>query len=86
MNKATIKCQSTKTNDLNNGDIVITHGAVCRLTNKKVWPADKYGTCVTFNTEILNDGGTIPKNWLKDWTIQGNERATWNKIIDPSSI
>lgn len=74
------KTASIPTNQLQVGDIVWAHGARFRLLtkNRSQSHSPKHGGVSWFTTKLLNDGGTIPKSWLKDWIIQGNDLARWS--------
>ena len=88
------KYEYVSTHDLAVGAVVLNHGGLFKLTVRKEHPCVEgsdscskrieavNGVCVTFKTELLNDGGSIPKSWLADgWTIQGNRAATWARVI-----
>lgn len=38
------------------------------------------GPVVVCETRLLNDGGSIPRDWLRDWRIQGNGAARWARV------
>lgn len=78
------------TTELQNGDIVLAHGAKLKLSNRKDHgiPKDnvKGGNVVTFHVEMIDgQNGSIPMHWLtateeRDrYTLQGNNYAMWKK-------
>ena len=79
-----VRYVNTPTPALQDGDLVLTHGVVFRLRDRK---PTSTGEGVWFKTDVVLDTDPerlgIPAHWLDDWTIQGNARATWAKVIDP---
>jgi len=91
------KCHSyalRNTHELKVGDVVNCHGSLFELIERASAPSelpsdangDNGGDCVWFTTEYLGHDGakgdeTIPPSWRKDWTVQGNRRATWSVLV-----
>ncbi len=81
-----MKTETVTTHELQDGDLITTHGALLRLRDRKVWkdfPSARpdYAPVITFNCDCENDGGTIPRNWLKRWVVQGNGLANWARVV-----
>lgn len=86
--------EMVSTHDLKDGDELFHYGAHFRLKGRKEHPTNEFsnerdreieqanGVCITFQTDLLNDGGDIPKSWLQGgWTIQGNRAASWARVV-----
>lgn len=79
------------THELKDGDVVLCHGVLFRLKNRKDWGVDegfdpeKQGSCITFETDLLHypeEGSVMPRGWVEGWVVQGNKLAKWVKVED----
>jgi len=75
------------THELQNGDVIFNCGVYFILSDRKEWPMtgdDKVenGCVVTLKGNPVGEveHHNFPVSWLKDYSIQGNKRATWCKI------
>lgn len=74
------------TPQLNNGDVLKVWGCVLQLKNRK----EHAEGVITFETDCLvySCNAGMPTHWVyRDggFIIQGNDRATWLKLVDPES-
>ena len=73
------------THELAEGDVILHYGVYFLLSDRKVWPMRKDDCPITQGDTITLCGNAIaecdshpfPRHWLKDYSIQGNERARW---------
>lgn len=83
-----LKTVNVNTHELQTGDVVMCHGCLFKLTERKEWPTkddtEYRGVCVAFQTELLeyNEPTPMPRHWAIDWTIQGNKLAMWAKVVE----
>lgn len=85
--------ETVNTHELEVGDWVSDHCCIFKLTSKTVHTSpdnlkyDPKGTvsCKTFRVAYSPDGG-LPESWSHDWTIQGNSRATWQRITNKAEL
>ena len=80
--------ETVNTHALKDGDILLNHGAIMQLRDRKSRPAREgeagaaYGDVVWFKVDMLDvTHSAIPKNWAHDWTVQGNGLATWSRQV-----
>lgn len=75
------------THEIQIGDLINSYGVTFRITKLNTRTKDDkyghlYGDILNFATEVVKDesNGAFPKSWQKDYSIQGNKRATWRKV------
>jgi len=85
--------ETKNTHELKNGAWLAHHGCIFFIKNRKVHTApsdlvhDPKGV-VTFDTLLIARApdSSIPKSWADTWKIQGNSRATWQRITNKQEL
>lgn len=83
--------QRIKSSDLQKGDLIDCHGCIFRINDVKSRADNESGTTVYWSISTLVERNTnsIPLSWFgkaadgtRTWGIQGNDKASWAKIIN----
>lgn len=92
------ECETVTTGELREGDVIVSYRIAMRLRDRGTRAtdlapagsveADYFGPTVWFRTDILDasrNNGFVPASWLRDWTCQGNNLASWCRVKLPAS-
>jgi hypothetical protein len=84
MNAITMQLPTTEpvnTAQLNVGDRVFTHGEVFELIG--LYTAPTAAVRGFYTRLVATFWQEMPRHWAQDWHIQGNELATWARVVQP---
>jgi hypothetical protein len=82
------KTERVTTHDLRLGDRVLAHGEVFELVDIYAGSVGVSRTdrdiddVVGFKTRLIESyWHEMPRSWAADWSIQGNGRAAWARVV-----